>query len=309
VRNQAGPSAEWDLLCRVEPAIVDEVFAHPYNRVWAVDRLRDPGRRDDGRLAALACAAAARAGMSATLRVPVTDGAVFLPTVGRYEVPGASETTVEIRDGEITVERAAAVHRVRRLEVGGHPLMVEDLDPVRDCHGRPAAGRLTDEQAGHWQAVFGAAWDIIAERCPEYLPTLTGALSAVVPVVGEPAGSSARNAFGSVALALPPDPETLCVLLLRETQRIKLGGVLDMLDLFEPRASTVSVDTQRLLSDSYARLAVTDFRRRRSQGRFGIEAATDVKATLDSILASDSLTRLGRGFVEEMRRTLDAWSA
>ncbi|WP_345465756.1 FxsB family cyclophane-forming radical SAM/SPASM peptide maturase [Actinoallomurus oryzae] len=309
VRGQAGPSPEWDLLCRIEPAIVDEVFAHPYNRVWAVDRLRGPDRRDDGRLAALACAAAARAGMSATLRLPVTDGAVFLPTVGRYEVPGASETTVEIRDGEITVERAAAVHRVRRLEVGGHPLMVEDLDPVRDCHGRPAAGRLTDEQAGHWQAVFGAAWDIIAERCPEYLPTLTGALSAVVPVVGEPAGSSARNAFGSVALALPPDPETLCVLLLRETQRIKLGGVLDMLDLFEPRASTVSVDTQRLLSDSYARLAVTDFRRRRSQGRFGIEAATDVKATLDSILASDSLTRLGRGFVEEMRRTLDAWSA
>jgi uncharacterized protein len=304
VRNQAGPSAEWDLLCRVEPAIVDEVFAHPYNRVWAVDRLRDPGRRDDGRLAALACAAAARAGMSATLRVPVSDGAVFVPTVGRYEVPGASETTVEIRAGEVTVDRAVAVRPVRRLEVGGHTLMVEDLDPVRDCHPRPAAGRLTDEQAGHWQAMFGAAWDIVATRCPEYLPTLTFALSAVVPVVGEPAGFSARDAFGSVAIAPPGDAETLCLLLLRETQRMKLGGVLDMLDLFD-RTSTVSADTERLLSDSYAHLAVADFRRRRSENRSIAEAARDV----DSILASGSLTGLGREFVEQMRRTLDVWSA
>jgi uncharacterized protein len=305
VRDQAGPSPEWDLLRRVEPAIVDDVFGHPYNRVWAVGRLRHPERRDDGRLAALACVAAARAGMSATLRVPVRDGAVFLPTVGRYEVPDASETTVEVRSGEVTVERATAVRRVRFLDVGGHPLLVEDLDPLRDCHRRPAAGRLTDEQAGHWQTMFDAAWDLIATRCPEYVPTLTVALSTVVPVEGEPTGSSVRDAFGSVAVALPPDPETLCLLLLRETQRMKLGGVLDMLQLFDDRMSTVSADTEPLLSDSYARLAVTDFRRRRPGGQTVTEAATDV----DVILASGSLTRLGREFVEEMRGTLDAWSA
>jgi hypothetical protein len=66
--------------------------------------------------------------------------------------------------------------------------------------------------------MFGAAWDIVATRCPEYLPTLTFALSAVVPVVGEPAGFSARDAFGSVAIAPPGDAETLFLLLLRETQ-------------------------------------------------------------------------------------------
>jgi uncharacterized protein len=124
-----------------------------------------------------------------------------------------------------------------------------------------------------------------------------------VPLQGDETSSTARDAYGSIAVALPADPETLCLMLLREEQRVKLGGVLDMFNVFRP-SSTVSLDTERLLFDSYARLAVTDFWQRRS----GPKAAPAAIADADLLLASGSLTRLGREFVEEMRRTVDSWS-
>lgn len=301
VRRQGGPSPEWDLLCRVDSAVVDGVLAHPYNRAWAVRRLRDPAKPDDGRLAAIACAAAARAGVSATLRLPVRDGSVYLPGIGRYDVPGASEAAVEVRAGEIEVEGASAVYRVRRLRTGPLTLAIDDLDPFRDCHDGPVADRLTDEEFARWETMFLGAWDVLAMEYPAYAPALAVALSTVVPLRGEPASEAARDAFGSVAIALPPDAETLCVLLLDAAQRMKLGGVLDMLDLLRRRPS-VSPDTEGLLFDSYARLAVTDFRRRRWGDTADSLAATDV----DLLLTSGSLTRLGREFVEEMR---GAWPA
>lgn len=301
VRRTAGPSPEWDLLCRIDPEIVDGVLAHPYHRAWAVRRLRDATRPDDGRLAAIACVAAARAEMSATLRLPVRDGSVHLPGVGSYDRPGASEVTVAVRAGEIEVEGASAVRPLRHLTMGGLTLAVDDLDPFRDCHGRPVADRLTDERFAHWETAFHAAGKILAEEYPEHLPALGVALSTVTPLGGEPASVAGRDAFGSVALALPADPEALCVLLLDAAQRMKLGGVLDMLDLLR-RTPSVSRDTEGLLFDSYARLAVTDFRRRRWGDTADSLAATDV----DLLLTSGSLTRLGREFVEEMR---GAWSA
>lgn len=301
VRRQAGPSPEWDLLCRVDPAVVDRVLAHPYTRAWAVGRLRGPAGPGDGRLAALACVAAARADVPATLRLPVRDGSVYLPGVGRYDVPGASEIEVEVRAGEIEVEGASAVHPVRRLRTGGLALAIEDLDPFRDCHSGPVADRLTDEEFACWETTFRAAGDILAAEYPEYTPALAVALSTVVPLRGEPVSEAGRDAFGSVAISLPADPEALCVLLLDAAQRMKLGGVLDMLDLLR-RAPSVSPDTERLLFDSYARLVVTDFRRRRWGDTADSLAATHV----DLLLTSGSLTRLGREFVEDMR---GAWSA
>lgn len=302
VRNQVGPSPEWDLLCRIDPAVVDGVLAHPFNRVWAVRRLRDSDGPADGRLAAIACVAAARGGVDARISVPSHEGFVYLPAVGRYDTPGRRSVTIVIEDGEITVEGASAVHEVRSLKLEGHTLALEDLDPYRDCHDQPA-GRLPDEQIEIWQARFSAAWELIEKDYPEYAPALTTSLSTVVPLQGDETSSAVRDAYGSIAVALPADPETLGLMLLREEQHVKLGGVLDMFDVFYP-LPTVSLDTERLLFDSYARLAVADFWQRRS----GHKAAPAASADADLLLASGSLTRLGREFVEEMRRTVDSWS-
>lgn len=303
VASVARPSPEWDLLCRIDAELVDAVFADPHTRVWAVGRFRD--LTPDGRLAAIAAVAAARAGVDADLDVPVRDGFVYLPAVGGYAVPQAGMATVEVRGGEIHLAGAAAVRPVRRLTAGSLTVTLDDLDPERDCHEQPAAERLTGEQVAVWQRRFCAAWELIESRYPEYAPALEVGLSTIVPLAGpEAMGSAVRDAFGSVAISLPGDAETLCLLLLREFQRMQLGAVLDLFDF----SANASDDT--LLCDSYAQLAVTDFWRRRalSTAEFD-EAQARTAKSIETLLGSGSLTPRGTEFVREMRSTLTSWSA
>ncbi len=79
----------WALLCALdaeEPAAVQEIMSHSYTQAWAVRCLR-PGEDADrdldrAHLAALAAAAAMRAGTTVRLPLPVRDGTIHLPTVG-----------------------------------------------------------------------------------------------------------------------------------------------------------------------------------------------------------------------------------
>jgi uncharacterized protein len=98
----SGLQAAWELLTRLDaenPRVLGEVLGHPYVRVWAVhclDQVKKPGNdtagdgralvADYGHLGAIAAAAAIRAGLTARLTVPVVDGAVHLPTLGRLLV-------------------------------------------------------------------------------------------------------------------------------------------------------------------------------------------------------------------------------
>ncbi len=99
-RGRCGPHrlrAAWDVLAAVDaehPEALDRVLDHPFVRFWAVrcyrpalhHRSSAPGA-DLGYLSALAASAAVRAGVAAELSVPVVDGVVLLPTLGRL-VPG-----------------------------------------------------------------------------------------------------------------------------------------------------------------------------------------------------------------------------
>ena len=96
----------WNLLTRVDqqyPLSLDDVLGHPYVRVWAVrclERLA-PLRAGTagvppalasalGHLGAIAAAACIRAGLDGRVSVPVLDGAVHLPTLGRLAIGPAS---------------------------------------------------------------------------------------------------------------------------------------------------------------------------------------------------------------------------
>ncbi len=283
--------AGWDLLTgidRTNPAAVDHVLAHPYVRAWGVPCLRqlaggrgaaglDPDAgldTDAGHLAAIAAAAAIRGGGAAELPVPVRDGAVHLPTVGRLQVgaaagagpPGTAVITVE--RGGFTVQvgtrtwtvtpagvtsagadpggagRAGGAddwQPVRTLDAGGFTAAMEDTDPYRDCHQWPVAGRLTEDQFAGWQRMFQGAWELIAAEYPSYAAGLRAGLSTIMPLAGSGDGrvlsAAAKYAFGAVAVAQPADESTLALLLMHEFQHVKLDAVLEMIDLYHPGGS------------------------------------------------------------------------
>jgi uncharacterized protein len=277
----------WALLASIDdhqPEALDAVLAHPYMRVWAVrclDRLKAaaPGGRavrdagaaallaaDLRHLGAVAAIAAIRAKADASVTLPVTDGAVHLPTLGRLVIgngaPGQSALTVD--GDEVTIEAgggrwelattallageptAVTVQEeglpgdwqpVRMLHAPGIRVALEDTDPYRDCHQWPARPRLEDAEFARWQQSFAEAWQEIRCNHPGYVAGLEAGLSVLMPLSANPDGrdisATARHAFGAVAAALPADPATLALLIIHEFQHVKLGAVLDLYDLYD----------------------------------------------------------------------------
>jgi uncharacterized protein len=267
---------------RARPEALELVLAHPYVRVWAVGCVKElkaaaaarsgPSLEFDRRLShlsAIATAAAIRAGEKADLAVPVIDGAVHLPTLGRLIVRDrdASEREARLTVGssvvgavigddcwEISVETllsgesahvaslGAGDHAewqpVRMLNAPGLSVALEDTDPYRDCHQHPAAPRLTDVEAACWQEQFVAAWQEISRDHPDYASGIAAGLSVLMPMAPAPLGrevsSTARHGFGAVGAALPADATTLALLIMHEFQHVKLGAVLDVYDLYDP---------------------------------------------------------------------------
>lgn len=274
----------WVVLADQEmPGLLDSVLAHPYVRVWAVDCLQqlravrpDQDRYHSGdldirldHLGAIAAVIAIRAGEKVTLTVPVIDGAVPLPTLGRLVVnpghPGGDEASlttgsslVSIATGDdcweipISALRNGATTRVatlgpgesaewqpvRTLTAPGLSVLLEDTDPYRDCHQWPAATRLTDTEVARWQEQFTEAWREISRDHPDYAPAIAAGLSVLMPMAPAPEGrevsSTARQGFGAVGAALPADSTTLALLIMHEFQHVKLGAILDLYDLYDP---------------------------------------------------------------------------
>ena len=278
----------WTILAaadRERPEALDRVLAHPYVRVWAARCLEQagpagPAGESDpvhspaaaaglGHLAAIAAAAVIRAGGQADITVPVTHGAVHLPTLGRlvvsavdsgprWAVLSADGKSVSIRIGRDSWEfttadllsgepRAAetfgdggtaAWQPVRTLSAAGISVALEDTDPYRDCHRWPAATRLTEAEAAQWQDRFADAWQEIARDHPVYASAIAAGLAVLMPMAPAPQGrdlsATARHAFGAIGAALPADATTLALLIMHEFQHVKLGAILDLYDLYDP---------------------------------------------------------------------------
>jgi uncharacterized protein len=354
-------SAGWEVATQVgrqdAPALAT-VLAHPYVRAWAERCLRagaGPGRQgttqagagqvapEAAYMAAIAAAAAIRAGMPAEINVPVTDGYLCLPTLGRLRVGPEQAAAVTVVDGGFEVRapsgkwdvRPASAKAlpgwepVRELHSGRVTVLLEDTDPYRDCHQWPPARRLGEREAASWQAQFAVAWPLIERSFPGYLPGLAAGLSTIVPLANDTPtreiSAAARQAFGAIGAALPPDGSELALLLLHEFQHVKLYGILDLFELCDPGDHRLYYAPWRedprpleaLLQGSYAHLAVTDFwrvRRHDLSGADGLAAAERfarwrmlTAAAIETLAGSDALTPLGARFVDGMRLTVQPW--
>jgi uncharacterized protein len=327
--------AAWDVLSAVDtehPDVLDQVLSHPFVRLWAVrclSQLESPSSAlaaDLDYLSALAATAAVRAGITAELSVPIIDGAVLLPTIGRL-VTGSGRaghatahlvievdvvqflagddgwkltTTEMFKSGTIPVladddRRAAEWHPTRRLWAGEVSVALEDTDPFRDCYGSNALPRLSSAQFAAWQQAFKAAWAEIENNFPEYAPAIRAGLTMLVPMAAEPGpngvGAVERHAFGAVAVPWSADPARLSQLIVTAFQRAKFGGIIDVFDLYDPHAADArSVSDQ--FEEAYVHLVA--------------EPADAARATIERLADRDGLTSEGRRFVAEMRRSAQA---
>ncbi len=330
-RNAATAQA-WSVIGQVDDASrrsLDEVLRYPFLRVWAAQCLR--GGAEAGYLAAVAASAAIRAGVDAALWLPVRAGLVHLPALGSWLVDKTADCVrIDIHGGGYELAARGTLLPVRTLTAGTKAVVLDDLDPHRDCYGWPTASRLDDSQLQAWQRAFGAAWSLIERDYPAYAPALSAGLTAIVPLApaerGRHVSAAARHAFGAVAIALPDDAAVLALLMLHEYQHVKLGAVLDLLDLSDPADTGLYYAPWRddprplegLLQGAYAHVAVADYWRVRCSARTDTEESIaaaaafvqwrdEVLDVIETMLGSGSLTPLGQRFADGMRRTVRGW--
>ena len=360
----AGLPDAWKLLTRIDqecPAGLGEVLSYPFIRAWlvpALQRLRSAQAGSDADLdylGSVAVAAAIRSGLDGSATIGVRDGYLYLPALGRLKIAGSADSgpaLVEVTaTGDVYVRTGATRWQaawteldglvvesdesgdwepVRQLTAPGISVLLEDLDPYRDCYGAPVAPRMNGAEFAEFDRTFNAAWTLINEQYPAYAAGLAAGLTALVPLVraanGRDSSVTARNAFGAIAAAPATDPATLALLLIHEFQHVKLGAILDLYDLFDPADTRLFHAPWRpdlrplegLLQGTYAHVGVSDFWRirQRAGGVAADSAATrysywreQTSQAIDDLAGSGALTPLGVRLVAAMRATVDSWSA
>jgi uncharacterized protein len=358
--SNASVAAAGDLLAGLDasaPQAVQTVLGHPRTREWAnacLDAMQGADAQGEGLryLNAIAAAAAVHARAAAELTVPVVAGAVRLPTVGSFPTSGQADAVVCVAASGLTITCGTDLLRlefddptpdpawqpVYRLTAEGFDVSLEDVGSGLD--GRGAAVRhLSATDAKAWQARFADAIDLLTSSVPRYVPGLRAGLSTLVPLGGEklaPAGRTAGegfgafDAFGTIRAALPQDPATLALLLVRGFQRVKLGAILDLFPLFDRSATGASyrvawlpgpLPLTELFGEAYAAIGVTEFWRATraglgAQARTGADADAEAKFdrwrrdTADAVgqlRHCADLTAVGWRFVDGMARTAETW--
>jgi HEXXH motif-containing protein len=222
---------------------------------------------DLGVVHALALAAAARAGLTWSTRLPLRDGNVMIYTYGLARFPDDAGPTVEARtEGgrlhfsvgghELTVEgtepdvepAAGGIGwwGLRRIQVGADPALsvwLDDLDPLRDLADPVPPARLDAEAFVRWHRLIEDAWVLLCRDYRAAAEAMADGVVSIVPLKHLPGwdtrSASNGEAFGSVMLSEPPDSETMAISLIHEYQHIKLGALIHLIRLTEPDDGTL----------------------------------------------------------------------
>ncbi|MGW3231384.1 FxsB family cyclophane-forming radical SAM/SPASM peptide maturase [Kitasatospora sp. NPDC001095] len=338
-----GRAEAWALLTELDaaaPAAVDAVLAHPYARAWAACRLAGDLPVGLGPLAALAAAAAVRAGRGDTVAVPVRGGRLHLPTLGGLAVPDGEAVVTGRADGFQVRASDGSVHTVldeprwRIRLADGWTVVLEDTDPLRDSHDHPVADRLSESELLDWTGALREAWELLGRDLPGYAEGIRAGLTTITPLRPGPTGrdvsSAARQAYGAVGIARPATAPTLALLLAHEFQHVKLGAVLDLTDLYDRGDTALYFAPWRpdprplegLLQGTYAHLAVTEYWGTRTLAYDGLPGSAADRAreqfalwrrytadAVERLASSGSLTGTGLRFADGMRATVAPWLA
>lgn len=330
--------ALWDEAWRLAAALeadtpgaeaLDTVLAHPYTRTWLVGALEDvdAGRGLTGpaaeRLGATVAAAAVRAGHDLPVPVAYRDGSLYLPTLGTVLLggPGQRGTAVVHATGDgflvrrpedapgtelrIAPEDPEGPHwrPVRVLRRGPAPgLLLDDLDPFRDCFDAPVADRLEAERAEAWADRIAEAWTLLADAVPDQAAEAAGTLTTVTPLAGG-AAEPGRHGHGALGVGAPADAKELALGLLSGFRRAKLRALGEVTDLYaldgtwEHRTpwGNEHVTFSRLLAETFERAGL---------GLYDPRFLTGVPEALDKIENAAEVTVDGKQLISAVRKEI-----
>jgi uncharacterized protein len=309
---------------RRDPGAAEAVIRYPSVGAWAVRTLcGDRGASPSG-LAAVACAAAVRAGLDATIKLPVRQGRIMLPSLGALS-PGVCAQPVTVRTDLGWLEGTGSWRPLRPVAVAGLHAVFDDLDPFRMPTATALSGRLSDADTLSWNAMLDDAW---ATLSPQEAAEAAAVIRVVVPYQTPPEGmksSTAPESFGALGMSRHADPRLCGSTLVHEVAHAKLSAVLNLVTL--TRADDGSRyyapwrDDPRpasgLLQGAYAYLAVSGYWRRqhhdgkpevraRAAAEFARWRAGAASATR-TLLQSGQLTPAGHDFATAMHEVLSAW--
>jgi HEXXH motif-containing protein len=297
--GMAGFRAAYELLTRVQrldPGASRWLLALPHLGSWAHDALIHLEQESVPDFAYLACAAAAaavRAGVPFELDVPVRDGWVLLPGLGRLDAAG-QPGWIRLRcDGEqltagdrVTVARLALgpdygsgqpgphwqgtpAVRVAADDLAWDVLLVTD-DTYLDRYTLPMSAGLSAGELRQWRQHVQSAWEVLVRHHRWAAGPIADGVSVIVPLTPQSEtdliSATSPAAFGAVATSWPPDPVTLAETLVHEFQHVKLCGLLDMVPLAESGGGKVYAPWRQdprpaggLLQGVYAHLGIVRF--------------------------------------------------
>lgn len=342
--------AAWELLCALDesaPDSVRTVLEHPFARAWAVQVLQSKAQcqqlscaADLTHLASFALAAAVRAGAETSLKVPLHGGTLYLPTLGAWDLGRGGEQSVLIsqRDGMLHVSDEHGPIRLRMTDpvsaepeegpipvwrtsptIGAtkHRVVLEVLDPYRDCHGSPAVDGISAAQVQRWHRTLSPASAALESWAPQHAAQVRACVRTIVPLHADQSGGhlsvTSRHAFGAFGAALPPQPETLAMLMVHEAQHMVLDTVMDDRDLIDPDGTRLIDVAWRpdprppsgVLHGVFAFLAIAEVWQARGDepgpgydtARVRVrEYAESTRRALDQLTARGTLTPSGEAF-------------
>ncbi|NLU78211.1 HEXXH motif domain-containing protein [Micromonospora sp. HNM0581] len=299
--DRAAVEAAYQVLAEVPPPDRLAALAHPPVAAWAFGTvsLLEAGNASTaypGLLAAVAVAAAVRAGTDTELDVPLArdaNGLLDLPGLGTATLPAtAAQARVQVTGGQAWVTaagtRVAIVagrssdrrwRPLSRLDVTHDGLKLSLLLDTRTWRHVPGLDRRPCFSVGHtgaWRSRLDGAWRMLVEHHRPVAEEISALLRTLVPIAAPRTSTRSgtfHHAFGSVVMSLPPDARSTAVALAHEVQHAKLAGFTDMFAVLERGPTELFYAPWRpdprpldgLLHGVYAHLGVAGFWRRQEQ--------------------------------------------
>lgn len=329
-------SDAYETLLRLEsdsPAAINRVLHHPSVGAWAWRTYRSLLRRGaerPARLGAITLAAAVVSGGSCRVSVPIDDGVLMLPGVGRLHSAGdsgdveAEGTTLRAGDWSAEVDPSAdapgweVLHGIRIDD--GFEILLDDLDTYR----WPEPARLTGrDDPAVWRSRLPEAWHVLREHHPAVAEEIATMVRSITPILAPSEGvssASARETFGAIAMSAPRGTAPwLAETFAHEIQHTKLDALMHLVPLVRYERAERFYAPWRpdprpahgLLQGAYAYLGVTEFWHRQHpyeglRGRVELARWREgVREVLDTLERESLLSEAGRIFVEGMRSRLE----